>query len=99
MRTTTRSVVIDARAGAREVARAVALLRSSRGTVNVEGVCGVSATADRLFFEVPDPLPDQHRCAEELAVLLENARRAFAATTLAASLPDLPQEWRVKSAS
>lgn len=49
----------------------------------------------RIVCEVIEPPGSVHRCAEEYAVLVENARRALAASRLQAFLPALPLAWVV----
>lgn len=49
----------------------------------------------RIVCEVIEPPGSMHRCAEEYAVLVENARRALAASRLQAFLPALPMAWVV----
>jgi len=88
-------IVIDASASVEALRRAASLLEDGSGTVKLQGVCTLRSVSGRITCEVPDPLADQHRCAEELTVLLENGRRALADSALAAHLPDRPLEWRV----
>jgi len=49
----------------------------------------------RIVCEIVEPPGSIHRCAEEYAVLVENARRTLAASRLQALLPALPMTWVV----
>lgn len=74
---------------------AAAKLERCEGGVVFGGLVALSATAHEIRCEVIDPAPGTYRCAEEFAVLKENAARALEASRLAAFLPARPWHWVV----
>ena len=90
---------LAADATAARLAGALQVLREGRGRVVVEGSLMLEQIRGVLHCQVPDPFFDAHRCAEETAVLLENGQRLLATSSLAASLPDWPRQWRAIPAS
>ena len=61
----------------------------------LDELVALRATQTQLLCEVIDPTPSAHRCEVEFEVLVENAQRALAASTLRDLLPDLPLKWLV----
>lgn len=89
------ALTIDATASDEQLALAAERLSHRDGVVVLDGRVALRSTSRSLVCEVIDPWPSTHRCAEEYAVMVENARRALEASRLGAVLPDLPREWRV----
>jgi hypothetical protein len=77
------------------IALALARLSSGQGVVLIGSTLALCPTNVEIRCEVIDPMPGAHRCAEEFKVLLENAARALAASTLGRLLPDRPLRWVV----
>lgn len=74
---------------------AVQLLRGREGIVLFNNVLALRPAGNRIICEVIDPYPDSHRCAEEFKVLVENAGRELANSSLGSRLPDKPLHWLV----
>ena len=89
------SLVIDDASSEQRLELAGALLAACESTVTLDGVVHVRASTDRLTCEVVDPAPSNRRCAAEFEVMVENARRALAASKLQRYLPARPQDWLV----
>ena len=89
------SLVVDEQASERQLARAVAALDSGKSAVILKGVVCLHPRQFQILCEVLDPAPLQHRCAQEYAVMVENARRALACSALGARLPVRAQYWVV----
>jgi hypothetical protein len=89
------TLLIDERSTDVELAQAAQILKSGTGVVQLANICTLRALRKRLLCEVPDSLAGQHRCEEEHLVLIENARRALAASRLAPHLAGVDRVWRV----
>jgi hypothetical protein len=89
------ALIIDDRSSDRRLALAKALLKNCRAVILLDGALALRAEPGRIVCEVIDPQPSQHRCAEEFAVLVENARRALQRSKLSSCLPARPQQWVV----
>lgn len=86
---------VDGSASAQRLAAAATMLEHCEGIVMMPDVVALRPTPRAICCEVIDPIPDAHRCAEEFRVLIENASRALASSTLAARLPNRPLQWIV----
>jgi hypothetical protein len=95
MTTCYHSFDIDGDASDQRLALAGELLKGGEAIVSLKGVVHLRSEADCLLCEVVDPTPSLRRCAEEFAVMVENARRALEASRLSRYLPDWPQRWIV----
>ena len=70
-------------------------LRDDGARVLFGDALALSRHGHRIVCEVVESPGSVHRCAEEYAVLVENARRALAASRLQPLLPALPMTWVV----
>ncbi|MGC3980220.1 MAG: hypothetical protein QM808_03085 [Steroidobacteraceae bacterium] len=86
---------IDGNASAHSLAVAADRLINRKGVVLLDDKLALRPTHSRLYCEVIDPEPSAHRCEQEYAVLVENARRIFEASSLSALLSDVPRLWLV----
>jgi hypothetical protein len=86
---------IDDRSSVRQLELAKSLMETCSSVILLDGLLALRAEPGRLVCEVIDPQPSQHRCAEEFAVLVENARGALRLSNLSACLPARPQQWVV----
>ncbi len=89
------ALVIDATSSAERLALAAQALSNGEGIVLLEKSVALRPTTGAIMCDVIDPMPRSHRCAEEFRVLVENAKRALAASKLAGLLPNKPLQWRV----
>ena len=89
------ALAIDSHASEERLARAAGVLAGCKGVVMFEGALALYPTHSNILCEVIDPTPSTHRCADEYAVLVENAKRALEASKLRALLPGLPLKWSV----
>lgn len=86
-------MVVNESTSAAEFARAGEALQQSGAVVLYGGYIALRAEGGHIVCEVIDTEPFSHRCAEEFAVMVENAQLALAASGLA--LPKCPLKWRV----
>lgn len=93
------AVVVNESTSAAEFARAGEALQHSGAVVLYGGLIVLRAEGGHIVCEVIDTDPSSHRCAEEFAVMVENARLALADSRLAACFPDRPLRWRIVSDS
>ena len=89
------ALLIDDRSSDQRLELAKSSLRNSGSVVLLDGTLALRVEPGRIVCEVIDPQPSQHRCAEEFAVLVENARRALQLSKLNSCLPARPQQWVV----
>jgi hypothetical protein len=87
------AVAVDAAAPDQRLALAAEILSGQTGVVLFEGMLALRPTRTHLLCEVIDPTPAARRCANEYEVLVENAKRAFEASTLRQRIPDRPCRW------
>ena len=88
-------VAIDADASGKPLALAARRLVEERRTVVLNDIVAISSRDAFLQCDVIDASPSMYRCETEYAVLVENARRVFEASTLHDLLPAMPCRWRV----
>ena len=88
-------VAIDADTSGKPLALAARRLVEERRTVLLDNLVALSPQGAFLQCDVIDPSPSMYRCENEYAVLVENARRVFEASTLYDLLPAMPCRWRV----
>jgi hypothetical protein len=89
------ALIIDDRSSDEQLGLAESLLENCGSVILLEGKLALRAEPGRIVCEVIDPQPSQHRCAEEFAVLVENARRTLQQSKLSSCLPARPQQWVV----
>ena len=89
------ALVVDEGASFRRLRLAAELLSNGRSVVVLDGVVALRATPSELLCEVVDATPSAHRCEEEYRVLIENAARALAQSSLSRFLPKKPLRWLV----
>jgi hypothetical protein len=91
----TDALFIDDRSSDQRLELAKTFLENCSSVILYDGTLALRAEPGRIVCEVIDPQPSQHRCAEEFAVLVENARRALQLSKLNSCLPGRPQQWVV----
>jgi hypothetical protein len=89
------ALVVDDTSSERQLALAADLLETCGGIVLLDGMIAVRPGTVEIRCEVIDPDPSAHRCAEEFKVMVENAARRLAASTLGSRLPERPVRWLV----
>jgi hypothetical protein len=88
-------LAVDRTSSYRELVLAADLLERCAGVVSWEGILLIRPTREYLICDVIDTDPYSHRCAEEFAVLVENARLTLGASKLQGLMPHRRQVWRV----
>ena len=86
-------IAIDGASSAAQLLEAAAIIERCDGSVVFAGLVSLSASPKEIRCEVIDPSPGAHRCAEEFAVLKENAARALEGSAFARMLPARPRRW------
>lgn len=87
------AVVVNESSSTAEFARAGELLQHSGAVVLYGGIIALRAEGGHIVCEVIDTEPHSHRCAEEFAVMVENARLALSDSGL--DLAGRLLQWRV----
>jgi len=89
------ALVVDESSSEQRLSLAAGLLETCEGVVLLDGLVALRPGRGEIRCEVIDPDPSAHRCAEEFKVMVENAARRLAASTLGSRLPDRPVRWLV----
>lgn len=89
------ALTVDETSPEARLSLAAEILERCKGVVILNNRLALRPEAGRILCEVIDLAPSSHRCAEEFAVLVENAQRALASSKLKSKLPKRPMEWLV----
>jgi hypothetical protein len=84
---------IDDASSVSQLLQAAAIVERCEGSVVFARLVSLSASPKEIRCEVIDLSPGAHRCAEEFAVLKENAARALEGSGFARLLPARPWRW------
>lgn len=89
------AVAVDESSSEARLSLAAQILERRKGVVILNDMLALRPEANRILCEVIDSAPSSHRCAEEFAVMVENAQRALLSSRLYSKLPNRMMEWLV----